>query len=383
MIAVYIVRFFSNFALAAFYPFLSVWLLESTDMSAFKISIIVSIGIFMSRAGAIFLSTYVNKHDKRKSIWISIALLMLIVLAMAISNIIGAGSLFLWIPLSILWGVFVSVLTLAALAFIADRTSGQKQKDAFSYINISVNLSSGLGPATGAVMLAYNPILLPIIPIIALAIAIIFSMGIPPDKAEHKNTAKRKTKFNRAFVLLCFINFLTFMSYSQFFNIFPVYSNHFIDKKTIGLLFFISSIVITFTQMPMNKILKKMDAYKAVIIANLLSALGAILLISVESHALISCVMAVILISIAQVIYVPVYQTFAVKLFEGSSTYGLALLTLAWGLGEGFTVILGMHLIDQNIGYLSYWIGGIATLITIPVILASKNLLKMTGDQHL
>lgn len=380
---IYLIRFFSNFALAGFYPFMAVWLLDTTPMSSFHISLIISVGIFMSRLGSAVFSKFVNESSKKYCILSATIMLMVVIAAMYLSKSFGIGALSIWLLLAALWGVFISVITLAILALVADSTTGEEQKKEFSYVNISLNLSAGLGPIAGSTALAYNPELLPLVPIVALIFSIIFTFFIPTKdpvskNKEHQSEGDKKNREQTLlpFIVLCILNFLTFISYSHFVNIFPRYADDYIDQRMVGSIFFIASMVMVFMQIPMNKLTVSWKNYQTIMLANLFSAIGTVGLAVVKYDAVVGAMLAAILLALSMVLYVPLYQALAVKLFYGSATYALTILTVTWGLAEGLSVIMAFYLIEINLGDLSYAIGTFSTVLAILLVWIYRDKLE-------
>ncbi len=368
LLKLYSVRCLSNFCQAVFFPFFAVWLLREKLFSATEAAILVSTGIFATRLAGVFFSKWVQKYQKKKIILLMQGLL--IVLYGSIYILAFYKKLFFpcWLLIALLIGSVLSINSLALLSCVALYQEEKQQHTGFSMINIALNISSGIGPYLGAFVLACQPAYFPLIPILFSLLAsmvLIFSTDMPVEQIKIYSSSQNNNAWfgNRQFIFFIFLNMLTMLGYAQFYDVFPLYASNGFSEKTIGLLFIVSSIVIVLMQMPVTRLIEKWSISFVIFLSNSLLAVGTILLISARNSNCLLCVVGVILLSLAEISYAPLYQSHAVKLFSPMNPVrALAVQAFAWGIAEALAVLVGIYFVGHGLGVFSILFGVIAAL---------------------
>lgn len=364
---IYFIRFASNFCQSCFFPFLAVWLFKEKLFLATQAAVIVSLGVLSARLCAPFLSSYVKKYDKKYIIFTALFLLSILYGIFYFLAIYKINSVILWVIISLLIGAALSLNSLSILSYLAIHQDEQTHHDGFSLINIALNLSSGLGPFFGAVVIAYDKTIFPLIPIffslLSMSVVIFLNADIPLSKKQSKEAVIFSLGGSH-YIFFIFLNMLTFIAYAQFYDVFPVYASQYFNEKTIGLLFVVSSVVIVIAQLPVNRLLKKYSNQSAIVFSNLILGVGTLLFIAASQKLFVLCVLGVILISLAEVIYAPLYQTMAVQLYQPSNPVrALAIQSFSWGLAEAGATFLGIVLVGHGCGDVSFILGVIFIFI--------------------
>ncbi|OGT43176.1 MAG: hypothetical protein A3F13_05750 [Gammaproteobacteria bacterium RIFCSPHIGHO2_12_FULL_40_19] len=365
---IYFIRFASNFCQASFFPFFAVWLMKEKLFLATGSAVIVSIGIFSTRLCAPFLSSHVKKYDKKYSIFFALCLLLGLYSALFFLATYKIHDMALWVTVSFLIGGALSMNSLSLLSYLAIHQDEHNHHRGFSFINMALNLSSGLGPFLGAITLAFDKTIFPLIPILfaMLSMGVVFFLN--HDRVFSRTVTKINEKTFSAggpqFLFFICINMMTFVAYAQFYDVFPLYAFHYLNEKTIGLLFIISSVVIVIVQFPMNRLLLNFSNQFSMLLSNAILAIGTLLFIAASEKWLMVCILGVVLISMAEVMYAPMYQTLAVQLYQPNNPVrALAIQSFSWGVAEAVATFLGIVVVGAGYGYVSFILGGIAAVM--------------------
>lgn len=78
--------------------------------------------------------------------------------------------------------------------------------------------------------------------------------------------------------------------------------------------------------------------------------------------------LAVLAITIGEMLYGPVYQTLAVAVAGGRTSLAVGALTFVWGLAESLAVAAGLWLIEYGLGAATFLIGGGAALAVVVIV---------------
>jgi len=363
---VYLIRFFTNFCHAVFFPFFAVWLFEEKLFSVTESAFIVSSAVLAMRLGAVFFSKLVSRHHKK---WVVIVALLCICLAQTLFYMFALyrfANFFAWLVFAVVTGVMLSINSLALLSYVAIHDEERKPHMSFAVLNIALNLSAGIGPFIGALVLTRYRQQFALLPIIFAILSICSCYWLEKDKAQSKQPLQ-KNNFHlggRKFILFLGLNILTFIGYPQFYEVFPVYALNMISEEIVGILFLVSSVVIVILQMPISAWVERTSVPYAIFAANLLLALGTLLFIPNAQHYFSLCVLGVVLISIAEIVYAPLYQSLAITLYQPENRVrSLAILSFAWGISEASATFVGIYAVGYGYGYISMIIGAVAALI--------------------
>jgi predicted MFS family arabinose efflux permease len=312
----------------------------------------------------------VSRHHKK---WVIIISLLCICIAQTLFYIFAQyrfSNFFAWLLFAIVTGVMLSINSLALLSYVAIHDEEKKHHMNFAFINIALNLSAGVGPFMGAVMLTRYREQFALLPIVFAILSIFACAFLARDKAINKHPTQH-TKFHlggRKFILFLGLNILTYIGYPQFYEVFPVYAMEAMNEEIVGILFIISSVVIVMMQLPIIAWVEKTSASFALAIANLLLAMGTLLFIPAAQNYLSLCILGVVLISIAEVVYSPLYQSLAISLFQPENrVLSLAILSFALGISEASATFVGIYAVGHGYGYISMIIGAFAALIVAAI----------------
>jgi hypothetical protein len=72
---------------------------------------------------------------------------------------------------------------------------------------------------------------------------------------------------------------------------------------------------------------------------------------------------AVLLVTLGEMVYGPVYQSIAVRLRPDRPTYALGTLTFVWGVAESSASVIGLTLLGMGLGSASFLLAVAACLV--------------------
>jgi len=363
---IYIARFFSSFNLFVFVPFYPVWLAQEKLLSPLNISIVTALVIISLRSASLIFANAIKKFHKKQAAVLSLILSTITYLIIFILAVLHIQNIFLWYLLSLILGALIAIASLVLLAAIALNIKESAHLRGFSYMNIALNLSSGVGSLIGALIIHYNLRYLPLAPVFFSLVAIYFALNIPRDPivsiAQVENNQRKLNK--KPYILLTLASFFTFIAYAQFYDVLPIYANHTIGARMVGILYLVSAIVIVLLQTSFTALLKKLAHPLIVVIGNILFAMGIFLLLFSGQNILYLSFLGVIILSIGEIAWLPTYQTMAIQLYpKNNPVLALAIMMTAWGVGESLATFFGVYTSMNHTGYSSYILGAICALI--------------------
>ena len=381
MFNLYAVRFFSYASVVIFMPYYSICLLRIGIFTGTEIALIASLLVLSMRTSAIFFAKLISTQHKKYVIFTALTLSLLGFLIISLLFWVKTGLLFAWCLVSLLLGASLSVVTLSLASFIATYLQQPNYTKGFAYLNLAVNLSAGFGPFLGSVILYYHYQLLPLVSILFLVVSLILTYYLPldPIKKSVPNQENHTTKTNTtSYNILLIINFLTFVAYAQFFDIFPLFAHQYIGERVVGLMFLISAITITLLQIPVSNWITQKYPLSACIIGSILLLAGVGLLALSQFHYLLWIILGVILFSTAEIMCFPLYRSFAVILSPEHPTFALAKLSFVWGISESLTTFVGLHLVTTGHGSYSFILGMIASVVAVVLLSFTRKRWRLT-----
>jgi MFS family permease len=285
-----------------------------------------------------------------------------------------------WVVAALAFGVANSIATVAQVAYIADQFDPGDGRKAFSYENVALNLGGGIAPLLSAVVLVSAPDAFPAVPAAFAVLSIALAVRMPPDRpsdrpaerprdqqrpngpGEAGGSAKvgRADRADRAGLgVFLAMNFLTMLAYTQFADVFPAYGSGTLGAEPVGVLFTVSCAAIVLLQLPLTRASARLGVATQVTAANVIAAAGALLLMDLRAGWPAIC-LAVCLVTVAEMVYGPLYQAIAVRAFDGHTTTALAVLTFVWGVAESLATLVGLSLVAAHHGHLSMLLGATA-----------------------
>lgn len=376
--SIYVVRFFSWGTWSILFSFFAVWMATSATFSAGDISLIAGTLALTNRAGALLFTHWIGRLGFRQLMVAMQLLIAAAILAMHLLYRLGNHDLLAWMACAALFGVANSVSTLAQLTFIAAGNTRADSMSAFSMENVALNLSAGITPYASAMVLSHAPqwyllcALLYCVPTLLLCLRVKPVTRDAQQAATAPGAAVEVGSDTRSRVAFLAINFLSFFAFCQFYNVFPYYAETRLGAEQIGLLFAASSVLIVLLQIPLTRLSARLKRQDLIVAANLFMAVGVYALFH-ATHNLSAVVAAVLFLTLAEMIFGPIYQTLSIRIFPGKPAFAMAILTFTWALAETVATVVGLYLVSLGQAWSVFAFGaacallaGLVTLLRAP-----------------
>jgi predicted MFS family arabinose efflux permease len=368
----YIIRFFTWGAWSILFTFFAVWLATSAPFSATDIALIAGTLAMTNRAGALLFTRWIGRGDFRAVMICMQALLIAAIIWLQWLHLHQIHSLAAWLLGVAVFGIANSVSTLTQLTFIASGHAEDDTVTAFSKENVALNLSAGVTPYLSALVLAHVPdwylafAVLYCLPTIALCMRITPRQQLSQARSEPQAAQVTGPDYQSRMRFLA-INFLSFFAFAQFYNVFPFYAEDTLGAEKIGLFFAASSVLIVILQVPLTRLCARRNRRDLIIAANLALAIGVYALLF-ATQKMTAMVAAILLLTLAEMIFGPLYQSMSIKLFPGRPAFAMAVLTFTWALAETAATTLGVYMVAQGHAATLFTLAAVAAALVVPIV---------------
>lgn len=368
------------------FPFFSLYITQKFNVGMTQAGVVLGLFSISGLFGQMIGGAVTDKIGRRKLIIFGLVFSALSTLALGFVNQYAA-----LIPLAIGIGLLSDIAGPAHSAMIADILPERQRQEGFGILRVVGNLAWIFGPTIGGFVAGKSFLALFIIDaVISCIVALLFYLLVPetmPQKQEGQKTESLLATFKGYFQVLRNKAFMAFMAagmlmgvvYQQMYNSLSVYlrDNHGIDPKGYGFLLTSSAIVVILFQFSMTRWIKKKPAFKMMALGTLFYMLGFSMFGFVGQYWLF--VLAVMIITVGEMIVVPTSQTLAVN-FAPEDMRGryMGVFGFTWmipaTIGPGAAGVI----LDHYNPNLLWYIGGVLCLVSA---LAYYGLHKKIGGQ--
>ncbi|WP_326618768.1 hypothetical protein OG863_15610 [Streptomyces decoyicus] len=364
---IYVVRFLTYSTWGVLYPFFTVWLLDQGLFSVADCGLVTGTAVLANRLGSLAFVRVLRPGSERRFIvgsQIAMAAAAAVMCAMAL---LAVRSLAGWVLISAAFGLAGSLATLAQLTLIVHQFGAEETRRAFSYENVALNAAGGLAPFVSSLAYTATGRLYVLAPIGFAVFAGLLAMRLAPGRgpaAEAPRAAPDIPARPRGVFVLLGANFLTTVTYAQFYGVFAAYASPRLGPHSVGLLFAFASVAIVVLQSLVTRWSRRAGEPVLIAVANLALAAGTALLVAPEGGMALM-LLAVVAITVGEMIYVPVYQALAVAVSGGRTSLAVGSLTFVWGLAESLAVVAGLWLIGAGLGAMTFLTGAGAAMAVV------------------
>jgi MFS family permease len=366
---IYLIRLTSWCSWGVLYPFLAVWLLRQGLLDGAAVGLVVGAAVITSRVGALVFAPLVERFQKRTVIIAAQVAVVLTAIALHTLSATAPFSIVPWLAAAALFGLAHSVSTLAQITFIADQVPADRITRAFSYENVALNVGAGIAPLLSSLVITTMPTgyALAPIPFAVVTAGLARTLARDPVAAGPPPPAAVRPVAGRWMLpLFLAMNFLTLLAYAQFYGVFPARAEPSLGATRVGLLFAFSSVVIVLCQVPVTVLTARLGERTLVVAANLLTAAGTALLLRAGT-GIVAALAAVLLVTLGEMVYGPVYQAIAVRLRPDRPTYALGTLTFVWGVAESSASVVGLALLGMGLGTAPFLLAAAGCLVAAAI----------------
>ncbi|WP_369211074.1 MFS transporter [Streptomyces flavofungini] len=367
---IYAVRFLTYSTWGVLYPFFTVWLLDQKLFSAADCGLITGAAVLANRLGSLAFVRVLPPGRERSAIigsQIAMAAAAGLLCAMVSTEV---ASLLAWMLVSAAFGLAGSLATLAQLTLIVHQFGPEETRRAFSYENVALNAAGGLAPFVSSLAYAATGRFYVLAPIGFAVLAGVLATRLATGRVPVRRPAAKGSEpgiLPPGMPVLLGVNFLTHITYAQFYGVFAAYATSSLGARDVGLLFAFASVAIVVTQSWVTRLCRDRGEPVIIVTANLALGAGTALLVAPGGGmALMLC--AVLAITVGEMLYGPVYQTLAVAVAGGRTSLAVGALTFVWGLAESLAVAAGLWLIGAGLGPVTFLLGAAAAVAAVVIV---------------
>ncbi|MFF5718295.1 MFS transporter [Streptomyces buecherae] len=337
-------------------PFLGLWLVDDKGLSGSAAGLVVGGAILANRAGGVILVPLIHAVGQKSSIaagYVGAALAF---------GTLGMGlrlPAYGWAALAALAGLALAMATTAMKAQISTLPPDQRLR-CFGYLSMAVNAGAAAGPFLGGLILEWRADALPLTAAVLYVVALVAVPALPGawrEAARARRSEKARLLPERPFVVFALLVCGTWIAYAQLFTVLPAYVDGVIGTGDLGLVFTVNAVLVLALQVPASALARKVLArprggFGALCLAaNVLLAGAAALCAFGRSVGLGAVVAAIIVFTLSEVIWGPLYDSeVGERRGRLSSTAAYAVSGLVWGAAESAGAWVGMILAVRHGG---------------------------------
>jgi MFS family permease len=365
------------------FPFFSLYITGKFDVGMTEAGYVLGLFAFFGMIGGFIGGALTDRFGRR-----SIIIFGLVFSAISTLSLGFVNDYAMLIPLAMIIGLLSDIAGPAHQAMIADILDEKQRQEGFGILRVVANMSWIIGPTIGGFVANRSYLILFITDaVFSCIVAFLFFKLIAETKPELKEGEEGQSLFSTFIgygkVLLDF-GFLAFlvagilmgMVYQQMYNSLSVYLRdvHSMQPQGYGFLLTSSAITVIIFQFYTTRVIKKKSPFLMMALGTIFYMIGFTMFGLVSAYWLF--VMAVVIITIGEMINMPTMQTLAVN-FAPESMRGryMAVFGIIWMIPATVSPTLaGIVLDNYNPNYLWY-IGGVLCAVAAFAFVALHGVL--------
>jgi MFS family permease len=341
-----------SFSFGVVLPYFALYLTETIGASPAEAGVVLALWSFVALGATPLGGLLADRLGRRPVMLVSVA-------GAAVAAILFAVVSGLWAVavLVVVWGLFSSLFDPAAAAYVADVVEDDLRTEAYGVQRIVANASFAVGPLVGSLLIWSASLRATFLCAGAALLAyLVFAWFRLPETRPVAGDDAPVARFrdalrDRLLVVLALGVGVSATGFAAYEGVLPVFlhEERALAIATWGLLFGINPLLIVLLQYPVARAVGRRSS-------RLMLALGAALIgislaILVPSSNIAVLVAAIVLLTLGEMILVPVAMALAADLAPAHlrGSYQGA-LNLAWEVAWGPTTIVGLWLVGRGIG---------------------------------
>lgn len=232
-------------------PFLALWLIDHRGLSGAGAATVVALCLLFGRIGGMLVARLLHRVGLHRSVVFAYAASTATVSAMALYP---GGNLAVWIVLGSLFGLSFSSATAALKALVVVAYAPEQRLWAFSRLYLAVNAGAPAGIAAGGFLMAHGPGFFAWAATVLYASALVLLRLVPADAEEEQQSPPESSVAGGRLPFGLFLLFtgITWVAYSQVFNVLPTFSADRVGTQSISYLFILNSALVIVLQAPIT-----------------------------------------------------------------------------------------------------------------------------------
>jgi predicted MFS family arabinose efflux permease len=348
------------------FPFFSLYITQKFNVGMTQAGIVLGIFAVAGLVGQMIGGALTDKFGRRKLIIFGLVFSAISTLSLGFVN-----SFSVLIPLAVFIGLLSDIAGPAHGAMIGDILPEHQRQEGFGIMRVVGNLAWIIGPTIGGFVAGRSFLALFIIDaVISCFVAFLFYLFISETKPEAHPDQKPESVLatfkgygkvlrNSAFMAFLLAGMLMGIVYQQMYNSLSVYmrDNHGIDPQGYGFMLTASAVVVILFQFSMTRYIKKKAPFKMMGVGTLFYMLGFSMFGFVGQYWMF--VVAIVIITIGEMIVVPTSQTLAVN-FAPEEMRGryMGIFGVTWMIPATIGPGLAGVILDNYNPNLLWYIGG-------------------------
>jgi len=347
------------------HPFIALYITDRFNVGMTTAGLILGIFAISGLAGNVFGGALTDKFGRR-----NIIIFGLIFSALSTLTLGLVSRLSVLYPLAVVIGFIGSMAFPAHQAMVADMLPEEKRPDGFGILRVAANLSWIIGPTIGGFVAARSYLTLFVLDaIVSTIVAAIFYKLIPETMPAKIASAPKesigrtmagyvKILKDKPYIAYLLVSILALIVYQQMYNTLSVYMRdvHGFQTQRYGVLLSTSAITVVLFQLWVTGKTRSRPPFLMMALGTLFYMVGFTMFGVFDPYAYF--VAAVVVITVGEMIVVPVAQTLAAK-FAPEEMRGryMAAFSLAWSLPQAIGPGLAGIIMDNSNPDL-IWLGG-------------------------
>lgn len=322
------------------FPFFALYITQKFNVGMTQAGVLLGIFSVFGLIGSMIGGGLADKFGRRGMVLFGLVFSALSSVSMGLVN-----DLNVFYFLAVIVGLLSNIAGPAHQAMVADILPEEKRAEGFGILRVAGNMAWIIGPMIGGFVAAYSYLLLFVTDAVSSTItAVIFYLNVPETKPEAKEEQEkeslaetfigyRKVLKDRGYIAFLLVSMLMLIVYQQMYNTLSVYLRdvHAIPEQGYGFMLSLDAGLVVLLQFWVTRKIKPHSPMLMMALGTAFYMVGFTMYGFVATYALF--IVAIILITIGEMIVVPVGQVLAAK-FAPEAMRGryMAFFSLSWAI---------------------------------------------------
>ena len=364
------------------FPFFALYITQKFSVGMTQAGLLLGIFSVFGLIGSMIGGGLADKFGRRGMVLFGLIFSALSSVSMGLVNDLDVFYL-----LAVIVGLLSNIAGPAHQAMVADILPEEKRAEGFGILRVAGNLAWIIGPMIGGFVAAYSYLLLFVTDAVSSTItALIFYLNVPETKPEAREAEEkesltetfigyRKVLKDRGYIAFLLVSMLMLVVYQQMYNTLSVYLRdvHGIPEQGYGFMLSLDAGLVVLLQFWVTRKMKPYSPMLMMALGTAFYMVGFTMYGFVASYVLF--IVAIILITIGEMIVVPIGQVLAAK-FAPADMRGryMAFFGLSWAIPSTIgPLAAGLIMDNYNPNWVWYACGIISAVAIMGFLVLDAN----------